>query len=73
MMRDNPDENVRVIVDLSWPIGQSVNSCTTPAIFDNVHLKLTYTSIDLLVEKISEICPGALIYKMDPLLKNRPL
>ena len=37
--RDKPDGNVRVIVDLSWPIGQSVNSCTKPGIFDNVHFK----------------------------------
>ena len=65
MPRDKPDGNVREIVDLSWPIGQSVNSCTTPGIFDNVQFQLKYPSIDLLVQKISEICPSALLYKID--------
>ena len=51
MPRDKPDGNVREIVDLSWPIGQSVNSCTTPGIFDNVQFQLKYSSIDLLVQK----------------------
>ena len=65
MARDKPDGNVRVIVDLSWPIGQSVNSCTVPGVFDNVPFHLKYPSIDLLVQKINEIGPTALLYKID--------
>ena len=65
MARDKPDGKVRVIVDLSWPIGQSVNSCTIPGVFDNVQFQLKYPSIDLLVQKISEIGPTALLYKID--------
>ena len=65
MARDKPDGGVRVIVDLSWPIGQSVNSCVTPNYFDNIEFKLKYPTVDLLVEKINEIGPSALLYKID--------
>ena len=65
MARDKPDGGVRVIVDLSWPLGQSVNSCVTPNYFDNVEFKLKYPTVDLLVEKINEIGPSALLYKID--------
>ena len=51
MARDKPDGNVRVTVDLSWPLGQSVNSCTVPGVFDNVQFQLKYPSIDMLVKK----------------------
>ena len=53
MARDKPDGGgggggggVRVIVDLSWPLGQSVNSCITPNFFDDVQFKLKYPTID---------------------------
>ena len=65
MARDKPDGKVRLIVDLSWPIGQSVNSCIIPGVFDNVQFQLKYPSIDLLVQKISEIGPTVLLYKID--------
>ena len=65
MARDKPDGGVRVIVDLSWPLGQSVNSCVTPKYFDNVEFKLKYPTIDSLMEKINAIGPDALLYKID--------
>ena len=65
MARDKPDEGVRLIVDLSWPLGQSVNSCVTPNCFDNIEFKLKYPTIDLLVEKLNAIGPNALLYKID--------
>ena len=65
MARDKPDGNVRVIVDLSWPLGQSVNSCTVPGVFDSVQFQLKYPSIDMLVQKNSEFGPAALLYKTD--------
>ena len=65
MARDKPDGGVRVIVDLSWPLGQSVNSCVTRNYFDNVEFKLKYPTIDSLVEKINVIGPNALLYKID--------
>ena len=33
--------------------------------FDNVEFKLKYPTVDLLVEKINEIGPSALLYKID--------
>ena len=54
MGRDKPDGGVRVIVELSWPLGQSVNSCVTPNYFDNIEFKLKYPTIDLLVEKLMQ-------------------
>ena len=70
MAHDKPDGGgggggVRVIVELSWPLGQSVNSCITPNIFDDVQFKLKYPTIDSLVEKINAIGPNALLYKID--------
>ena len=59
------DGTVRVTVDVFWHIDQSVNSCTRPDMFDNVYFKLKYPSLDLLVHKISEIGPTALLYKID--------
>ena len=61
---DGGGGGVRVIVDLSWPLGQSVNSCVTPNTFDNVEFKLKYPTIDLLVEKINALGPNALLYKI---------
>ena len=54
-----------MIVDLSWPLGQSVNSCVTPNYFDNIEFKLKYPIIDLLVETINAIGHNALLYKID--------
>ena len=65
MARDKPDGRVRVIVDLSWPLGQSVNSCVTPNYFDSIEFKLKSPTIDLLVDKINAIGPNALLYKVD--------
>ena len=56
---------VRVIVNLSWPLGQSVNSCTTPNYFDSIEFKLKYPTIDLLVDKINAIGSNDLLYKVD--------
>ena len=52
MARDKLNGNVRIIVDLSWPTCQSVNTCTLPDMIDNVNFKLNYLSTDLLVQKL---------------------
>ena len=49
MARDKPDGGVRIIVDLSWPIGQSVNSCVAADIYDNIPFTLKYPTVDQVV------------------------
>ena len=63
--RDKPDGGVRVIVDLSWPIGTSVNSCIHDNQFDCMSFNLKYPTIDMVIEKIEELGPEALLYKVD--------
>ena len=46
MARENPDGRVRVIVNLSWPKGASVNSCIPSDIYDDMPFKLKYPTID---------------------------
>ena len=65
MARDKLDGGVRIIVDLSWPIGQSVNSCVAADIYDNIPFKLQYPTIDQVVQKIQEYGPTCLLYKVD--------
>ena len=50
MARDKPDGGVRIIVDLSWPIGQSVNSCVAADIYDNIPFTLKYPTVDQVVQ-----------------------
>ena len=63
--RPKPDGEVRVIVDLSWPINNSVNTCIPKGWFDNMEFVLKYPTIDNLVNKIRDIGPQALIFKVD--------
>ena len=50
MARNKPDGGVRVIVDLSWLIGQSVNSCIPDNMFENINFVLKYPSIDMIIQ-----------------------
>ena len=65
MARDKPDGGVRVIVDLSWPIGRSVNSCIPDNMFENINFVLKYPSIDMIIQKIRQLGPKALLFKID--------
>ena len=65
MARDKPDGSIRVIVDLSWPIGQGVNSYVPGDVFDEIFFTLKYPTIDLVVEKIRSMGPKALLFKVD--------
>ena len=65
MARDKPDGSVRVIVELSWPLGASVNSCIPSDVYDNILFKLKYPTIDQVVECIKEIGPSAKLFKID--------
>ena len=65
MTRSKPDGGVRVIVDLSWPINNSVNSAIPDDRLDILCAKLRYPTIDNLVERISILGPSARLYKVD--------
>ena len=65
MTRAKPDGSRRLIVDLSWPQGASVNSSIPDDTFDNVNCKLKYPTLDTIVEAISKIGKNALLYKVD--------
>ena len=65
MARSKPDGSIRVIVDLSWPIGQGVNNYVPGDKFDDISFTLKYPTIDLVVEKIREMGPNAQLFKVD--------
>ena len=62
---DIPDSKVRrTIVDLSWPKNFSVNAGVMKDKYW-VLVLLNYPSVDDIVEKIVELGPGSLLYKVD--------
>ena len=65
MARDKPDGGVRVIVDLSWPLGQSVNSCVPTDVYDGIPFTLKYPTVDNVVHQIRTLGPCALLFKID--------
>ena len=66
MTRDKPDSKWRrAIVDLSWPVGASVNAGVQKDTYLNSKFALTYPSVDHIVQRILQLGPGSLIYKID--------
>ena len=66
MTREKPDSQwCRTIVDLSWPPGASVNAGVQKDIYLNSKFTLNYPSVDQIVDKIIQLGPGSLIYKID--------
>ncbi len=55
----------RVIVDLSWPRGGSVNEGISKDTYLNENFELHYTSVEEVCRMVLEIGPGAVIYKRD--------
>ena len=62
--KDSADER-RVIVDLSWPAGASVNDGISKDIYLGEEIDLHYASVEQVCTMINEIGPGAMIYKRD--------
>ena len=65
MARSKPDGGTRVIVDLSWPLGSSVNNAVPDDYFDFFKFQLKYPTIDNIIHKIRHIGNSALLYKID--------
>ena len=59
----------RVIVDLSWPCGTSVNDGIPSGSFLGEPIALSYPTVDSIVDAVISLGPGCLLYKRD--LKKR--
>ena len=55
----------RVIVDLSWPVGRSVNDGISKDTYLNENFDLHYTSVEEVCQMVLKIGRGAVIYKRD--------
>ena len=57
--------NQRIIMDLSWPKGAAANNAIHKLCYLNTYFTLQYPSIDHIVEKVKQLGPGSLLYKVD--------
>ena len=55
----------RIIMDLSFPMGRSVNDGIDKNTYNGEQIRLTYPSIDTLAQRIAQLGPGCLIWKKD--------
>ena len=66
LTREKPGANSRrVIVDLSYPQGASVNAGVDPESYLGFEFLLTLPSIDYITNKVVQLGKGSLIYKID--------
>ena len=66
MTRHKPNSDTRrVILDLSWPRGESVNAGVEKDAFLGADFKLSFPSIDDLTKELVKIGKGAHIFKVD--------
>ena len=66
MSRHKPDtDRRRIIVDLSWPLGASVNAGIDKTTYLDSRLDLTFPTIDDITNELKALGKGALLYKVD--------
>ena len=65
LSRPKPDDTRRIIVNLSFPYGDSVNDRISNAVYDGADFNLKYPSVDNIVEAIHELGPDVLLSKID--------
>ena len=65
LSRPKPDDTRRIIVNLSFPYGDSVNDRISNAIYDGANFQLKYPSVNNIVEAIHELGPDVLLSKID--------
>ena len=66
LTREKPNsDNRRVILDLSFPVGQSVNDGVAKDKYLNTYFHLNYPSVDSIVNSLKSMGPSAMIYKID--------
>ena len=55
----------RTIVDLSWPKGQSVNSGISKDTYLGTKFLLNYPSVDNIIDRLIQLVPGSMLFKID--------
>ena len=66
LTRDKPDSDKRrIILDLSFPSGQSVNDGLSKNKYLGSYFDLKYPSVDHIVDSLKQLGTGALLYKID--------
>ena len=66
MTRDKPgSENRRVIIDLSWPIGSTVNSAIDKDSYKGTEFALVLPTVDHITDQLKLLGKGAHLYKID--------
>ena len=66
MTRNKPNsDRRRVIIDLSWPLGSSVNSGIDKNTYLDTPFSLTFPTVDDITSELKRIGCGALLYKID--------
>ena len=66
MTRNKPNsDRRRVIIDLSWPIGASVNAGIDKDTYLNSPFALTFPTVDDITSQLRRLGWGALLYKID--------
>ena len=59
------EARLQIIVDLSWPKGESVNSSINKSTYLGSKFDLTFPSVDHITEEAKCLGRGALLYKVD--------
>ena len=65
LTRHKPDDTRRIIVNLSYPPGCSVNDCIDNGIYDHVTFTLKYPTVDQIVQKVIDLDSDVLLSKID--------
>ena len=66
MTRHKPNsDRRRVIIDLSWPLGASVNSGIDKNTYLDAPFTLTFPTVDDITSELKRLGRGALLYKID--------
>ena len=66
MTREKTDsDNRRVIIDLSWPLGDSVNLFTRGNVYLNGADKLQYPTVDNITDSLRSIGSNTRLFKVD--------
>ena len=74
LTRDKPNSsNRRVILDLSFPPGRSVNDGVQKDIYLDTYFELNYPSVDTIVNHLKALGTDALLYKIDISQAFRPI
>ena len=64
LSRLKPDDSRRIIVNLSFPYGASVNDCIANNVYDGVPFKLKYPSIQGIVDEMNHLNSDVLLSKI---------